>query len=560
MKRIFIWIFFLSFYLNTSALNESCFEYIWTTDIPQNEIFLLNTERVIDYAKTQNWDLYMKLYKQDNKNLDYNVNISSAEKAFIQDNNGNTYYTMTLWDKTKSNSLILDFNQNVWPWVNAFINIDSINYDYYISISSDNINYNKISLYNLNTFSFRYIKIDFTYKFDSDDILENIKINDLIFTKNDFTYLVKWNNWSTAKLFSNFYCSNWKDYSDLQTYNNDNYSEEKSFMYKTWLKQVNISLVKNISYSLDKWTDTDWDWINDEEDNCKSYYNTNQLDTNTNGIWDICDDDDSDWIIWKNDNCPFNSNADQKDINNNKIWDVCEFDKDRDSIFDSLDNCINKANSDQKDSDDDSIWDICDNCKLYNPTQLDKNNNNIWDTCEETEKFEKENDVDKDKVIDYIDNCKEILNPLQEDGDVDWIWDVCDNCKDIRNNKQEDENKNNIWDLCEDSDADWILWYLDNCINIPNTDQKDSDNNWVWDLCEDDDSDSILTFNDNCPYDYNPDQKDIDNDKIWDTCDDKDNRFIESNKVFFISFIVFMVLVFVSWIFLMFKKLQNVKK
>ncbi len=558
MKRLFIGIFLLSFYLNTSALNESCFEYIWTFEVPQNEIFLLNTDKEIDYARTENAEIYMKLYKNEIVKYGYDVNLWVNEKASLQDNIASTYYDLYVW-KDKDNSLILDFKEIVWPWINQYVDIESWNYNYTISISKDNVNYENININNLNSFSFRYLKISFvSYAWEM--LSENIKIKDLIFSKNNLTYLVKWNTWKTAKLFSNFYCSNWKDYGDLQKYISNNSTEEKKLMFKTGFKSINLTQVKNISYTIDKWTDTDNDWIKDDEDNCKNDYNPTQYDYDTNWVWDICDDNDKDWILGKLDNCPFNSNSDQKDVNNNKIWDICEFDKDKDSIFDSQDNCINNANSDQKDDDSDGIWNVCDNCKLNNPTQIDKNNNKIWDTCEDTEKFEKENDIDKDGIIDYTDNCKEISNPWQEDSDLDSIWDVCDNCKDIRNTNQKDENKNSIWDLCEDSDNDWVQGYLDNCIYNANSDQKDSDNNWIWDVCEDYDNDSILTFNDNCPYDYNFDQKDIDKDWMWDVCDKKDDRYIESNKTFFIWLIVFVVLGFLAWIFSMFRKLQSMKK
>ena len=558
MKRLFMGIFLLSFYLNTSALNESCFEYIWTTDVPQNEIFLLNTDKNIDFARIEDAELYMKLYKSESNKLDYDLDIASNDKTSLQDNIASTYYDFYVWSD-KKNSLSLDFKKVVWPWINPMISIESSMYNYSISVSKDNINYENININNLSTFSFRYLKINFI-SYLRNQVSENIKIRDLIFTTNNYIYLVKWNEWKTAKFYSNFYCSNWKDYGDLEKYNNNNLNEEWNLVYKTGFKNINLTFLKNITYSIDKWTDSDLDWVNDNEDNCKNEYNPTQLDTNTNWIWDMCDDDDSDWIIGKIDNCPYNSNTDQKDINNNKIWDLCEFDKDKDGFFDSLDNCVNNANPNQKDIDNDNIWDLCDNCKLYNPTQIDKNNNNIWDTCEETEKFEKENDKDKDTILDYIDNCKDVSNKWQEDSDLDSIWDVCDNCKDIRNTSQEDIDKNWVGDLCEDSDNDGILWYIDNCINQANSDQKDSDNNWVWDMCEDYDNDTVLTFSDNCPYEYNVDQKDIDNDWRGDVCDKKDDRYIESNKTFFIWLLIVIVSAFASWIFFMIRKLQNVKK
>jgi hypothetical protein len=160
MKRLFIGIFLLSFYLNTSAINESCFEYIWTADIPQNEIFLLNTDKNIDYARTENVQLYMKLYKQETLKYNYDVSIWTNEKAYLQDNIASTYYDYYV-SKDKDNSLILDFKEIVWTWINPYIDVESRNYNYAISISKDNVNYENININNLNSFSFRYLKINF---------------------------------------------------------------------------------------------------------------------------------------------------------------------------------------------------------------------------------------------------------------------------------------------------------------------------------------------------------------------------------------------------------------
>jgi hypothetical protein len=110
--------------------------------------------------------------------------------------------------------------------------------------------------------------------------------------------------------------------------------------------------------------------------------------------------------------------------------------------------------------------------------------------------------------------------------------------------------------MCEDSDNDTIQGYLDNCIHITNTDQWDDDNNWIWNKCEDTDYDKVVFINDNCPFKYNPDQADIDKDNIWDVCDNKDDRYIESNKTFFIWLLIVIVAIFWVWIFSMLRKLQ----
>lgn len=167
-------------------------------------------------------------------------------------------------------------------------------------------------------------------------------------------------------------------------------------------------------------------------------------------------------------------------------------------------------------------------------------------------------DTDNDWIIDTEDNCPFHFNPDQLDSTANWIWDICDdkdkdlviwlldNCPLFFNPDQKDENNNWIWDACEiDTDDDWIYDVIDNCPFVDNYNQLDSDNDWIWDEC------------DNCPFKFNSNQKDIDKDWIWDLCDDNDDRFLESNKIFFMTFIIVISLIFLFWIFIVSKKLRS---
>jgi Secretion system C-terminal sorting domain/Thrombospondin type 3 repeat len=105
--------------------------------------------------------------------------------------------------------------------------------------------------------------------------------------------------------------------------------------------------------------DDDNDGIGNTVDNCPLTANTDQLDTDDDGLGDVCDDDDdNDGILDVDDNCPLTANADQADDNNDGIGNVC--DTDNDTILNADDNCPDTANTDQVDFDSDGLGDICD--------------------------------------------------------------------------------------------------------------------------------------------------------------------------------------------------------
>ena len=141
-------------------------------------------------------------------------------------------------------------------------------------------------------------------------------------------------------------------------------------------------------------------------------------------------------------------------------------------------------------------------------------------------------DVDRDGIIDSLDNCPLIANSNQRDFDKNGEGDVCEDsdgdgvldnkdvCPIIPNADQADADFDGIGDVCEDSDGDGVNDIYDNCINTPNLDQKDFDDDGIGDVCDDDrDGDGKLNSEDNCPDVPNADQADSDGDGIGDVCD-----------------------------------------
>ena len=106
--------------------------------------------------------------------------------------------------------------------------------------------------------------------------------------------------------------------------------------------------------------DTDDDQIVNSSDNCPETPNEDQLDTDNDGIGDLCDDDnDNDGIANEADNCTKTVNSDQNDNDNDGIGDLCDDDDDNDGVLDADDNCPSIANPNQEDKNNDGIGDVC---------------------------------------------------------------------------------------------------------------------------------------------------------------------------------------------------------
>ena len=198
----------------------------------------------------------------------------------------------------------------------------------------------------------------------------------------------------------------------------------------------------------------------------------NKVTTTTITFRTVVVDTDNDGVLDNADNCPLNANSNQIDTDLDGLGDACDqsfdLDTDRDGITDDIDNCPVTPNTDQADVDQDGTGDVCDD------------------------------DLDGDTVLNAVDNCPVIPNTNQ--ADLDWMVSVMpvttmstairvlnttDNCPLLPNTDQADLDSDTLGDVCDsDLDGDGILNQDDNCPLVPNADQKDTDQDSAGDACE----------------------------------------------------------------------------
>ena len=106
--------------------------------------------------------------------------------------------------------------------------------------------------------------------------------------------------------------------------------------------------------------DADADGFCANDDNCPDIFNTDQTDTDGDGIGDACEpDNDGDGVVDDLDNCPYHANSDQSDLDGDGIGDACDDDSDNDGVLDSADLCPGTTIGDVVGADGCAIAQLC---------------------------------------------------------------------------------------------------------------------------------------------------------------------------------------------------------
>ncbi len=93
--------------------------------------------------------------------------------------------------------------------------------------------------------------------------------------------------------------------------------------------------------------DCDGDGVSNGDDGCPDDFDPGQVDTDSDGLGDVCDDDDDDdGVLDDDDNCALDANADQADADDDGVGDICDDDADGDDVLDVDDLCLFTAYED----------------------------------------------------------------------------------------------------------------------------------------------------------------------------------------------------------------------
>jgi hypothetical protein len=262
--------------------------------------------------------------------------------------------------------------------------------------------------------------------------------------------------------------------------------------------------------------DTDLDSVPDSVDNCPSESNVDQLDSDQDGLGNVCDDDDD------NDGVPDADDAFPLDPTESK-------DSDQDGVGDNSDQCPESPSSDagtideygcgfsDGDEDGDGILNGEDAFPYDAKEWIDSDSDGWGDNIEVEFGSDKTNpndypmikavptiysvDSDSDGLRDALDNCPKVKNADQLDTDSDRIGNACDDDDDGDGTPDSEDAFPLDPSESADTDNDGVGDNSDQCPESPESDQGTINSTGCGYSSQDEDGDGVPNGSDSFPFD-----------------------------------------------------------